>query len=303
MTLQQLKYLLAVAEKGSISEAAKSLFVSQPSLSNAIRELETEVARTFFVRTSKGISLTNDGAEFIGYARQVVEQAALLEGKYLSGAPVKQRFSISTHHYLFAANAFVQLVKEYGGDEYEFTIRETKTFEIIEDVKLLRSELGIIYLSKFNESVIRKLLKESDIEFYPLFAAKPHVFIYKNHPLAGKKLIELSDLDEYPCLSFEQGAYNSFYFTEEILSARSVKKSIRVSDRAAEVNFMIGLNAYTVSTGVFPKHLHGDDIVAVPLNADELINVGVIKHKDLTLSVLGETYLSALKDIAGTLPN
>lgn len=298
MTLQQLKYFLAVAEKGSISEAAKSLFISQPSLSNAIKELEAEIKRTLFIRTSRGIALTNDGSEFLGYARQVTEQAGLLEGKYLTGIPAKQRFCISTQHYLFAANAFVELVKEYGADEYEFTLRETKTYEIIEDVKLLRSELGIIYLSKYNETVIRKLLDESDIDFYPLFTVNPHVFLCRSHPLAHKKIIALEDLDEYPCLSFEQGSYSSFYFTEEILSTRSVKKSIRVSDRAAEVNFMIGLNAYTISTGVFPKYLHGDDIIAVPLDADEKIKVGVLKHKDLTLSRLGEIYWEALKKIA-----
>ena len=298
MTLQQLKYVLAIAEKGSINEAAKSLFISQPSLSNAIKEIENEIKRTLFVRTNRGITLTNDGAEFLGYARQVIQQSDMLEEKYLTGVPAKQRFSISTQHYAFTANAFVELVKEFGGEEYEFTIRETKTFEIIEDVKLLRSELGIIYLSAYNEVVIRKLLDETNIEFHPLLTVNPHVFLYKEHPLANKDLINLEDLEEYTCLTFEQGEYNSFYFSEEILSTRSVKKSIRVSDRAAIVNFIIGLNAYTIATGIFPKYLHGDDIVAVPLNVDEEITVGVLKHKDLTLTRLGEIYWNALKRIA-----
>jgi len=298
MTLQQLKYVLAIAEKGSINEAAKSLFISQPSLSNAIKELENEIKRTLFVRTNRGITLTNDGAEFLGYARQVIQQSDMLEEKYLTGVPAKQRFSISTQHYAFTANAFVELVKEFGGEEYEFTIRETKTFEIIEDVKLLRSELGIIYLSAYNEIVIRKLLDESNIEFHPLLTVNPHVFLYKGHPLANKSLINLEDLEEYTCLTFEQGEYNSFYFSEEVLSTRSVKKSIRVSDRAAIVNFIIGLNAYTIATGIYPKYLHGDDIVAVPLNIDEKITVGVLKHKDLTLTRLGEIYWNALKRIA-----
>jgi DNA-binding transcriptional LysR family regulator len=298
MTLQQLKYVLTIAEKGSINEAAKSLFISQPSLSNAIKDLEDEIKRTLFVRTNRGITLTNDGAEFIGYARQVIQQTDMLEEKYLTGVPAKQRFCISTQHYAFTANAFVELVKEFGGEEYEFTLRETKTFEIIEDVKLLRSELGVIYLSAYNETVIRKLLNESDIEFHPLLTVNPHVFLCKEHPLASKESVNLEDLEDYPCLTVEQGEHNSFYFSEEILSTRTVRKSIRVSDRAALVNFIIGLNAYTISTGILPKYLHSDDIISVPLNVDEKITVGVLKHKDLTLTRLGEIYWNALKKIA-----
>ncbi|MEG1869428.1 MAG: LysR family transcriptional regulator, partial [Oscillospiraceae bacterium] len=204
MTLQQLKYAIAVSDKGSINEAAKELFISQPSLSNSIKELETEIKITIFTRTNKGVNISPEGAEFLGYARQVVQQAALLEEKYLNGTTIKQRFSVSTHHYLFAANAFVELIKEFGADEYDFTFRETKTYEVIDDVKNLRSEIGLIYLSQFNESVIRKLLKESELEFTELFAAKPHVFIYKKHPLSQNKSILLEELENYPCLNFEQ---------------------------------------------------------------------------------------------------
>lgn len=298
LNLQQLKYALEVASKGSMNEAAKSLFISQPSLSNAIKELEKEVKNTLFIRTNRGITVTNEGAEFLGYARQVLQQFNMLEEKYISEKTAKQHFRISTQHYTFAANAFVELVKEFGMSEYEFTLRETKTYEIIEDVKNLRSELGIIYLSNYNESVILKLLRERNITFSELFTAKPHVFINKRHPLSDKESINLDELEDYPCLSFEQGEYNSFYFSEEILSTRSVKKSIKVSDRAAIVNFMIGLNGYTISSGVFPKYLHGDEIIAVPLNVDEVIRVGTIKHSDVTLTRLGEIYLDALKRFA-----
>ncbi len=297
LNLQQLKYALEVASKGSMNEAARSLFISQPRLSNAIKELEKEIKITIFIRTNRGVTVTNEGAEFLGYARQVLQQFNMLEEKYLSEKPAKQHFSISTQHYTFAANAFVELVKEFGASKYEFTLRETKTYEIIEDVKNLRSELGIIYLSNYNESVLLKLLKERDLTFSELFTAKPHVFISKRHPLADKESINLEELDDYPCLSFEQGEYNSFYFSEEILSTRSVKKSIKVSDRAAIVNFMIGLDGYTISSGVFPKYLHGDDIIAVPLNVDELIRVGIIQHRDVTLSRLGEIYVDALKKV------
>ncbi|UOQ50349.1 LysR family transcriptional regulator [Gracilibacillus caseinilyticus] len=298
MTLQQLKYALEVASKGSMNEAAKDLFISQPRLSNAIKELEKEIKITIFIRTNRGVTITNEGSGFLGYARQVLQQFNMLEEKYLSKKPAKQHFCVSTQHYTFAANAFVELVKEFGASEYEFTLRESKTFEIIEDVKNLRSELGIIYLSNYNESVLLKLLKERDLTFSELFTAKPHVFISKRHPLAGKESINLEELDDYPCLSFEQGEYNSFYFSEEILSTRSVKKSIKVSDRAAIVNFMIGLDGYTISSGVFPKYLHGEDIIAVPLNVDALIRVGIMQHRDVTLSRLGEIYVEALESVA-----
>lgn len=298
LNLQQLKYALEVASKGSMNEAAKSLFISQPSLSNAIKELEKEIKITLFIRTNRGVTVTNEGSEFLGYARQVLQQYNMLEEKYISEKTAKQHFCISTQHYTFAANAFVELVKEFGTSEYEFTLRETKTYEIIEDVKNLRSELGIIYLSNYNESVLLKLLRERNIIFSELFTAKPHVFISKRHPLSDKESINLDELDGYPCLSFEQGEYNSFYFSEEILSTRSVKKSIKVSDRAAIVNFMIGLNGYTISSGVFPKYLHGDEIIAVPLHVDEVIRVGTIKHNDVTLTRLGEIYLHALKRLA-----
>ena len=197
----------------------------------------------------------------------------------------------------FAANAFISLIQQYGGDKYEFTIRETKTFEIIDDVKTLRSEIGIIYLSNYNKTVIQKLIRESNLKFLSLIKAKPHIFISENHPLANKKLVSLEDLEDYPCLSFEQGTYNSFYFSEEILSTRSVNKSIKISDRAA----IFGLNGYTISSGMYPAYfLNGRKITSIPLDVDEVINIGVIVHKDITLSHLGEVYLQMLKSLLHT---
>jgi DNA-binding transcriptional LysR family regulator len=301
LTIQQLKYIVEVADKGSITEAAKSLFVSQPSLSASIKELESEIKTTIFVRTNRGIVVSNEGADFLAYARQILQQVVLVEDRYINATPSKQRFSVSTHHYTFAANAFVDLIKEFGGDEYEFTLRETKTFEIIEDVKSLRSELGIIYLSSFNEHVIRKYLNEGNLLFSELFVAVPHIFICKENPLANRSSVTLDDLENLPYLEYEQGEHNSFYFSEEILSTLNHKKTIRVSDRAAVVNLLIGINAYTISTGVFPSYLHGDDIIAIPLEIEEKIHVGVITHKDYIPTRLGEIYLSALKRIADEL--
>ena len=301
MTLQQLKYAIVIAENKSMNEAAKQLFIAQPSLSNAIKELEKEIGITIFSRNNRGIVVSVEGAEFLGYARQVVEQAELLEEKYLGMKPSKQKFSVSTQHYSFAVNAFVDLIKEYGVDEYEFTLKEIKTYEIIDDVRNLRSEIGILYLNEFNEKVIQKLLKESNLKFEELFCANPYVFVSSNNPLSKKKKVMLSDLEEYPYLSFDQGEYNSFYFSEEILSTLEHKKSIKVCDRATLFNLLIGLNGFTFCTGIISEELNGKDIIAVPLDIKENIKVGIITHKSSILSRLGEIYVKELRKNTGGL--
>lgn len=296
MTLQQLKYVITVAGKGSISEAAKSLFISQPSLTNSIKELEKEIGIRIFNRNNKGISISADGEEFLGYARQVIEQAELLEQKYLRGKPGKQHFSVSSQHYSFVVDAYVDLIKELGADEYDFALKETRTFEIIDDVRLLKSEIGVLYLSNFNEKIISKFIRENDLIFTELFTASPHVFISKSHPLAKKSVITLDELSDYPYFSYEQGSYNSFYFTEEILSTIERKKNIRVCDRATLFNLLIGLSGYTICTGVINKELNGEEIISRPLDADERITLGYIVHKNTALSHLGELFLKYLKD-------
>ncbi|TVY02008.1 LysR family transcriptional regulator [Cohnella terricola] len=296
MTLQQLKYVIEVAARGSINEAAKRLFISQPSLSNAIKDLEEEMQLTIFERSNKGISLSKEGIEFLSYARQVVEQAELLESRYMNAKPSPQHFSVSTQHYAFAVNAFVTLVKEYGQEEYELALRETKTYEIIEDVRNLRSEIGILYLNEFNGKVINKLLKSANLQFTSLFTAKPHIFISIQNPLAKLPIVTIEQLQDYPYLSFDQGEYNSFHFSEEILSTLTRKKSIRVNDRATLFNLLIGLNGYTISTGVLSADLNGNEIIPVPLDWDETINVGWISHKNVSLSKLGTAYIDALQE-------
>lgn len=297
MTLQQLKYVIEVARSRSISKAAQNLFISQPSLSNALKELENEVGIRIFLRTNKGIILTPEGVEFLGYARQVVEQAALLENRYANvQSSQQQHFSVSSQHYAFAVSAFVRLLKEYNRDEYEFTLRETKTYEIIEDVKNLHSEIGILYVNDFNQKVIHKFLREGNLIFHELFEAKPHIFISARNPLAKKDFVTLSDLNDYPYLSFEQGDYNSFYFSEEILSTLSRPKNIRVSDRATLFNLLIGLNGYTISTGVISHELNSKEIVSIPLQVEERMTVGYITHKNVKNSPLATIYIEYLKE-------
>ncbi|MCD8133152.1 MAG: LysR family transcriptional regulator [Clostridiales bacterium] len=294
MTLQQLKYVITVAETGSITEAARKLFVSQPSLSSALKEIEKEAKITIFHRNRNGATLTDEGMEFTGYARQVIQQMELLEAKYVNDEVEKQRFCVSTQHYTFTANAFVEMVQKFGQDRYEFILNETQTHQIIEDVKNRFCDVGILFLSKENRDVLTKIFADNGMEFHAILSAKPHVFLNKDHPLARKDEIILEELKEYPRLSFLQGAYESSNFSEEILSTESVKKSIKVSDRAAVVNLMIGLDAYTVSSGIFPKYLHGDSIVSVPLAIDDVIEIGYLINKDRELSRLAQIYIEEL---------
>ena len=293
MTLQQLKYAITVAQTGTITEAAEKLYISQPSLTNAIHELEKEMNIEIFTRTNKGIIVSKDGEDFLGYARQVLEQAAVLEDKYKGGGGGKKKFCISTQHYSFAVNAFVDLIKKYGQDEYDFSIRET--YEIIEDVAKMNSELGIIFMDDFNDVVLNKILKSNDLEFHQLYSAKPHVFISRRHPLAGKQIITNEQLEAYPYLSYEQGEHNSFYFSEEIFSTYERKKNIRVRDRATLFNLLIGLNGYTVCSGIIDKKLNGKDIIAVPLADEKDMRIGYITHRKGMISRLGNTYIEALK--------
>ena len=295
MTLQQLRYITTVADTGTITEAAKKLYISQPSLTNAIHELEKEMGITIFNRTNKGIFISREGEEFLGYARQVLEQTTILEDKYKKNGGGKKQFCVSTQHYSFAVNAFVDLVKKYGQEEYDFSLRETQTYKLIEDVAQMRSEIGILFLNDFNEKVIMKILKSSDLEFHLLFVAKPHVFIRRHHPLAKKKIITNEELADYPYLSYEQGEHNSFYFSEEIFSSFERKKNIRVSDRATLFNLLIGLNGYTVCSGIIDQKLNGEDIIAVPLADEGDMRIGYVTHRKGMISRLGETYLEALK--------
>lgn len=295
MTLNQLHYVTTVADSGTITEAANKLFISQPSLTSAIHSLEKELNITIFYRTNKGISITTEGEEFLGYARQMLEQEKSIAERYTGEAKGKKIFCISTQHYSFVVEAFVDLLKNYNRDSYEFHIRETQTYMIIEDVSRLRSEIGVLYINDYNKAVLTRTFHEHNLEFTPLFTAKPHVFLYYQHPLASKKSLEISDLDEYPRLTYEQGEHNAFYFFEEIQSPLEHKKDIVVTDRATLFNLLIGLNGYTICSGVINPRLNGENIISVPLNINDFIQIGYLTHKHIKRSSLGEKYIAMLK--------
>ena len=294
MTLSQLKYVIKVAEEQSMNKAAKELYISQPSLSTSIKELESEIGIELFLRTNRGISVTPEGEEFLGYARQVVEQYQLIESKYVHKENEKKKFSVSMQHYSFAVKAFVEMVKQFGMDEYEFAVHETKTYDVIEDVKNFKSEIGILYVNDFNQKILRKLFEEFNLEFTEILKCKIYVYLWKGHPLAKKECITLEELEEFPCLSFDQGAHNSFYFAEEVLSTYDYKRLIKANDRATMLNLMIGLNAYTLCSGIISEDYNGDDYCAVKLDSEEEMCIGYLKRKGVAISPLGKKYLEEI---------
>lgn len=299
MTLTQMRYAIAVADTKSINEAARALFITQPSLSAAMKELETEIGIQLFRRTNRGIMVTPEGEEFLGYARQVVEQYRLVESRYIDKKNVKKKFGVSMQHYTFAVNAFIETVRQFGMDQYEFAVHETKTWEVIQDVRSFRSEIGILYVNDFNRKVLTKLFAEHDLEFHRLLDCRVYVYLWKGNPLAGRERITLEELAEYPCLSFEQGRNNSFYFAEEVLSTYGYKRLIKVDDRATALNLMVGLGGYTLCSGIICEELNGSEYCAVPLDSDETMTIGYLCRKGALISDLGQTYLEKISKYKG----
>lgn len=295
MTLQQLRYVIKVAETGSMNVAARQLFVSQPSLSMSIKDLEAEVHIAIFDRTTKGVDLTPEGAEFLGYARQIINQVELMEDKYVDAGQIKKKFGVSAQHYSFAVKAFVEMVKGFDMNQYEFAIRETRTADVIRDVVTGKSEIGILYTNDFNLKVLNKMFKDSKLEFIHMFTCEGYAYLWKNHPLADKKTIKLEELQDYPCLSFEQGDNNSFYYAEEILSTYDFKKTIKSSDRATNLNLMVGLNAFTLCSGIICEELNGSDYVAIKLEEKVTMDIGYIKRAHMNISDIGKLYIEEIK--------
>ena len=294
MTLNQLKYVIEISKQNSINEAAKRLFISQPSLTAALKSLEQEVGFDIFTRTNSGITLTVKGEEFLGYAKSVVEQYDILDAKYISKDSVKRTFQVSMQHYTFAVNAFMSVIEQYGMDEYEFEVHETRTYDVIDNVRNMKSEIGVLYMNDYNRTVLQKILRDAGLKFTPLFDCSIYAYMSKSNPLAEKKQITMKDLDKYPCLAFSQGEHNSFYFAEEVLSTYEYKRLIRDSDRATILNMMIGLNGYTLCSGIICEDLNGTDYCAVKLKTKEKMTIGYISRKHSKLSEMGQKYIEEL---------
>ncbi len=297
MTLQQLKYSIYIADNGSFSKASEIAYVSQPSLSQSIKELEQEIGIQIFNRTNRGLTITSKGEEFLSYARQVVEQYGLIEEKYIDKQVEKKRFAVSSQHYSFAVKAFINTVKRLDPDRYELAIKETKTFEVIEDVRHMKSDIGILYLNHFNRTILTKLFKEYNLTFIPLFVCKIYAYMCSDNPLATKEKVTLEELQKYPCLSFEQGLHNSFYFAEEVLSTFEYKQVIKANDRATMLNLMKGLYAFTLCSGIISEDLNGSDYVAVELDCEETMEIGYLRKETISTNEIEELYIEEIMKI------
>ena len=300
MTLQQLKDVIAIAETGSFNRAAERLYIAQPSLTSAIKELEKELGVILFNRSGKGATLTAEGVNFLPYARSVIVQYQNLLDAYGKAGPRRERFAVSTQHYSFAVKAFSLLTRAYDVAEYEFAIRETRTQQVMDDVATGGSEIGILYLSDFNRKVITKMLNENGLSFHHLIDCRAYVYLWRGHPLAERKSIAFDDLAPYPCLSFEQGENSNFYLAEEILSTNEYPRMIKCCDRATVLNLMIGSLGYTLCSGIICEELNGSEYLAVPYEADEenpnsVMEIGYITRKNSLLSQIGERYVAELK--------
>ena len=304
MTLQQLRAAAAIADAGSFSRAAERLFLSQPSLTGAIHELEAELGFALFNRTSRGVTLTADGLAFMPYARSVLTQYEELIDTFGRAGKRRQRFAVSTQHYSFAVKAFVELTRGLDVAMYDFALRETRTRQVIDDVAAGRSEIGILYLSEFNRRALSKLMADSGVLFHRLIDCSAYVYLWKGHPLAGRKAITFEELAPYPNLSFEQGDDSNFYLAEEILSTNQYARTIRCSDRATMLNLMVGVNGYTLCSGIICEELNGSDYAAVPYAADEenpnsRMEIGWLTRKDNLPGEMGKRYVEELKRYLG----
>ena len=295
MNITQLKYVLAVAGSSSMREASTKLYVSQPALSASIKELEDELGILIFERTNKGISLTDDGREFLTYAKKAVGQYEILEDRYLSGDTGKEKFSVSTQHYNFAIKAFTEVIRKMEPEKYVFSIHETKTKEVLDDVGSMKSEVGIISFSGSNESLIKKIFRDYQLEFTPLMKRDTYVYVWKNHKFSGKKEISIEEMRDYPCVFFDQSNDGNFYIMEEAMSDYSFDKMIKSDDRATTMEIIAELEGYSVGSGMLSKEdsiLQG--LVGIKMKEEDPITIGYIVRKGSNLSVYGEEYVKEL---------
>ena len=294
MTILQLKYVIAIDEECSMRKAADRLYVSQPGLSSAVRDLEKEIGIQIFERVHNGVVTTSAGASFIAYARHAVEQFEMIENRYVNGAGQKETFAVSMQHYTIAVNAFIDTVKEYDLPEYQFSIRETQTSEVIDDVKNMKSEVGVIALSDFNKNTFKKIFADASLEFHELFTRDTYVYLSKKHPLAGRSELSLEDLQDYPCMVFDQGDNTSFYYREEALATYDYKKVISTNERATSIELMLGLDGYAVGAAMLGEGKTSSEIKAIKLKEDETLTFGYITRKGQQLSDMGQSFVDKL---------
>jgi len=293
MTLKQMRYIIAVHQYASISEAAKKLYLTQPSLTSSIHQLEHELGFTIFIRSRNGVEVTPKGLELIKQMKTILEAVDSMEEKFSGPGKDRQTLSISAQHYNFAADAFIRLIQE-SGSIYTFHFLETTTLEVIENTASGLSELGILYYSKNNASVIMRELKNRGLAFHLLFEAKPHVFLRAGHPLAAKNELTQDDLAPYPFLAYSQGTEASYNFLEEVVPAAGKDQVIYVQDRSTCYRLLEHTDAYSIGSGILSKESGTDQVRSMPLADCEDMHIGWIQKKDQELSALARRFLNLI---------
>ena len=301
MTIQQCKYVLEILKKGSFNEAAKTLYIAQSSLSAAVKSLESELNIKIFERSNNGVCLTSDGAEFVRYASQIIEQNDFILAKYKSEQRY-QKLYIATQHYDFVADIFGKMLNTVTDDSYKISLIETKTYNVINDVENGYCDIGIIAIKNTDFDIMKRILINKKLNFTPLFKTSPHVFVRKKHPVCNQNILTYTQLMQYPFVSYEQGNHNVSFFTEEIMESIDVKKHIEISDRASLMNVLMTTDSYTIGTGIMPSALNEGKIISIPLESSSYYNIGYIFHTDRKCSDLTAHFINMLEELVEQIP-
>ena len=300
MTLQQCIYILEIHNTGSFSEAARKLFVAQSSLSTSVKCLEDELGIKIFERSKNGAVLTVEGAEFVRYAAEMVSKNDFILNRYKNSQRGARLF-VSTQHYDFIADAFCALVMKTADAEYSLSLQEKETYDVIRDVEIAYSDVGIIAIEDQNLDIMNRYLQSKEISFTTIFKVSPHVFIRREHPLSSEPLLHYEMLNNFPYLSYEQGAHKDSWFKEEMISGEFANKRIVISDRATLMNILLKTNAYTVGTGIMPSALNEGKIISVPLESNSLYSVGYITRNDKRPAPILQEFLSLILQFGSSL--
>lgn len=298
MTLLQLNYIMEIYNCGSINKAAQNLFVSQSTISSSIKELEEEINTTIFLRSNRGIEITDEGREFLNYIRPIVEQQKKIQNLYSNKKSLPEsRLNISTQRYPFCAKAFVDFLENQTKGKYEFRFKEVGMYQSIEDVSQKQSEVGIVFISSITEKFMARVFNTKEVEFHELRRVPPHVFLRRDHPLANNKSIHVKQLIDYPYVVFIQNDNESLNFSEEVILEGSIHytKLIYVNDRATVYNVISYSNAFSTGSGILIPGFNDPRVISLPLADDtEEIRIGWIKHKDRELTEEATQFISYL---------
>ena len=299
MTLQQMYYLITIADNHSMNKAADKLFIAQPTITSAVRDAEKEIGMQIFHRTHKGVIPTSEGKVFLDKIKKVIQQYEEIMETYDDKKKYRRKFAVSMQHYSFAVKAFIEMAKHYDSNQFDLALRETTTAKVINDVSSLKSEIGILYICETNQRVMNRLFRENELEFNSLIECPASVYLARSHPLANKEKLTFEELAPYPCMSFEQGSETEIFFAEELLTEHIYQKTVKATDRATMMNLIEGLNGYTLCSNIYSEKLSGDQFFVIPFktggNTQNMMNIGFITKKNFELSHMGKDFLNEVK--------